>query len=435
MNVSPLTRLGAALLFASVINCASQPDPVPPADILIANARIWDGTGATIGNGSVLITGRRITSVTPGASSIAAAVEIDASGMTVLPGLIDTHRHLLATLMMDARFASSPGPALENWLENDLAGALIAYLEAGFTSILSNGDFVPEILDVRQRLADGVLVGPRLLTAGPVFTVPGGHPATTICGSDPWCRDRLAVEVDNAATARTKVRELREAGIDVVKVVNDGDLGVSMGPKLDDAVLAAILDEAAELGLLSMVHANGVDDMLQAVRLGVRRLVHAPTRASVRGVTEPLLEAAVMVATTASTHAAVIDDSGVARTPYGRPYAPRNRALLEQRLSNVRQLWDDGVLVAYGTDLPWGPRESLELETRTLGAVLSSVEILQALTRNAALYLDMGAELGTLAAGKIADILVVDGDPVADISALANVRFVIEDGEIVVDNR
>ena len=148
-----------------------------------------------------------------------------------------------------------------------------------------------------------------------------------------------------------------------------------------------------------------------------------------------LRDAAIPIATTAATRAAVVDDAGVVRTPFGAEYTPRHRALLEQRLVNLRSLWDDGVVLAFGTDLPYGPRESLDLEVRILSEIFSPEEIVQALTRNAARYLDLESEIGTLEAGKVADILIVDGNPLVDISSLANVQVVLQGGVVVVDNR
>ena len=229
------------------------------------------------------------------------------------------------------------------------------------------------------------------------------------------------------------MREQAAAGVDVIKVVYDG----SRGAKLDDEILRAITDEAQRNQVPVIVHALSVDDMVRAVELGANRLVHTPLTGGVAGTaaSRALIEASVSIATTVSPQAPVADDAEVVHTPWGDEYTRTTEALLQQGLSNVRQLWDDGVVVAFGTDLPRGPREDLDFEVETLSEVLSSKEILQALTRNAAEFMNLSAELGTLEPGKIADVLIVDGDPLADISKLANVRVVIIDGDVVVDNR
>jgi imidazolonepropionase-like amidohydrolase len=102
----------------------------------------------------------------------------------------------------------------------------------------------------------------------------------------------------------------------------------------------------------------------------------------------------------------------------------------------VRQLWDAGVIVAFGTDTAsLRPAAAIAHEIRTLSEVLSEEEIITALTRNAAQFLGLGDDIGTLEPDKFADIVIVDGDPLTDISVLANVAVVIQRGKVVVDNR
>ncbi|MEE8238091.1 MAG: amidohydrolase family protein, partial [Gammaproteobacteria bacterium] len=137
--------------------------------------------------------------------------------------------------------------------------------------------------------------------------------------------------------------------------------------------------------------------------------------------------------------APLIDAAGaIGNTPgAGRvPFTPIRQAYLSQTLANVRQLWDAGVIVAFGTDTAsLRPAAAIAHEIRTVSEVLSEEEIIAALTRNAAQFLGLSDDIGTLAPGKFADILIIDGDPLTDISALANVVVVIKEGRIVVDNR
>ena len=414
--------------------CRRTEDSQLRLDILITNARIFDGNGTTLHQGSIAIADGRITSVTDISVGTPALIQIDATGMTVMPGLIDTHRHLLLSLMLDESFASSPSTeALDRWVEREIPQALRQYLESGITTVLATADFFPTIVEIQRRVARGELLSPRLFVAGAAFTAPDGHPAVTICQADPWCRAHFAVETDDEDTARAKVREQVAAGVDVIKVVYDG----SRGAKLDDAVFRAITDEAQRSQIPVVVHTLSVEDMIKAVDLGASRLVHTPVRGGIFGTeaSRALIDAGVPIATTISPLAPVADDTEAVHTPWGEEYTPSTEALLEQGLSNVRQLWDDGVVVAFGTDLPRSPSEDLDFEVRTLSDVLSSKEILQALTRNAAEFMNLAADLGTLEKGKIADVLIVEGDPLADVSRLADVRVVIKDGVMVVDNR
>jgi imidazolonepropionase-like amidohydrolase len=149
-----------------------------------------------------------------------------------------------------------------------------------------------------------------------------------------------------------------------------------------------------------------------------------------------LVKSSVAVATTAHFVAPIIDESGVETSFGGQPFTDSNRRALELHMARIRALWDAGVLIAFGTDafVP-DPTGNLRSEIETLARVFSPEEVLTALTRNAAAYLGLDAEIGTLEAGKIADIVIVDGDPLASVDNLRNVAVVIRAGNVVVDNR
>lgn len=387
-------------------------------DLVITNARIIDGTGRSIERGGLVITEGRITSVFEGAGDAHDAVEIDAQGMTVMPGLIDTHRHDLlgfSLLESEADVAAA--------IERETPAKLQALLAEGFTTVMMPGVFLSAGLDARRLLEAGEFEGPRLLFSGPGFTAPDDFPVRgMVCGDNAFCADRVAFQVTDPDTARAHVRALAEAGVDGVKVFVDNE-----GADLDDAVLAAIAEEARSLGLPAMLHAHRVEDMLAGVRLGANRLVHTPGDASIAdGPGARLLrEEDVAIATTVSfsspqfAQAAGFDHAGAAR-----------HSLI---LQNIRHLFDEGVVVAFGTDSPDLIRPMVEIEQ--LSTVLEPEEIIAALTRNAAAFLDLSDEIGTLEPGKVADIVIIGGDPLADVHDLAHVEIVIRDGRVVVDNR
>ena len=403
-------------------------------DLVIGNARIIDGTGGVLEQGTVVVRDGIIASVSATVAEAEAPVYIDAAGMTVLPGLIDTHRHLLPSQFINS------DEALARWLEDGLPTELQNYLAAGLTTIMSTGDYFPAILDVRRRIEAGELEGPRLLSVGSNFSAPDGHPSVSIFGSNPWGRALHTNAVSDPDAARAKVRELGNAGVDAIKVIYDGGQD-DVWPRLDDAVLAAIADEARAQGLPTIVHVHGVEELVTAVELGARRFVHMPYRGSVATAQAGRLlrEASISIATTVGIRAPVINAAGeIGNTPgAGRvEFTPIRQAYLSQTLANLRQLWDAGVIVAFGTDTAaLRPAAAIAHEIRTLSEVLSEEEIITALTRNAAQFLGRGDDIGTLEPGKFADIVVIDGNPLADISALANVVLVIKGGDIVIDNR
>jgi imidazolonepropionase-like amidohydrolase len=173
-----------------------------------------------------------------------------------MPGLIDCHIHLLNmwTAKDEATMAAD--------IETELPERLKDFLTAGVTTVKSVGDSEDDILRVRARLASGELAGPRLLATGAAFCAPGSHPATTICGQNPWLRYRMIVETDSPEQAREAVRRLAGKKVDAVKIVHQGgckhgspyffkveSLGLNVQIlKLEKAVLGAIIDEAHRPG-------------------------------------------------------------------------------------------------------------------------------------------------------------------------------------------
>lgn len=438
LAASPSLRSTVAALAAGALcsACGTGAPPAQLADLLVTNAHVVTGTGVTLDGASVVVMGGRITAVTNGPARVQAVRTVDATGFTVMPGLIDTHRHLF----IGERGASATGrlvfpappllisqEAVDTWRERQLPDALSGLLAAGLTTVLVPGDYMPEIVDLRRRIKDGELVGPRLLTTGWIFTAPGDHPATTVCQKDSFCRARSTVEANDPDQARAKVRELAAAGVDGIKAVIDR-LAVPDTTLAAD-VLAAIADESSRLGLPLLVHAVTVDDMMRAVDAGADRLVHTPHTGSLAATDAAgrIRSAGIAVATTVSFSSEAFDQViGVARSA---PADARHRQLL----ANVRHLWDEGVTVAFGTDSP--PGLDFMAEVRALHAVLSPEEIVTSLTRNAAAFLHREEDLGTLEPGKIADLVVVDGDPLSRIEDLARVVMVVKDGAVVVDRR
>lgn len=380
-------------------------------NLVITNARIIDGAGQTFESGSLVVRDGQIVSLTEG-SSTSEGDRIDAQGMTVMPGLIDTHRHLPRNQAME------------------LASVFRGLLENGLTTIMIPGAPVPDILDLRRRLTQGEVSGPRLVTTGPGFTAPNDWPVR-LCGGDAECRRKGVVEVTDPVIAQARVVELANDGVDAIKIFYDSTIVPEV--RLDDTVLGAIAEEARRQGLDTYVHAESVEELLTAVSLGADRLVHTPYPelfSESPGAARMLREAGVVVATTVSYESPSLNEAR------GRVRTPRQDEEFSRKLENVRYLWDEGVVVAFGTDSPpaLGPTEFI-VEALELRAVLTPSEIVASITRNAAEYLNLGDQIGTLEPGKIADIVIIDGDPLTDISELDNVKLVVQRGRIVVDNR
>jgi imidazolonepropionase-like amidohydrolase len=393
-------------------------------DLLITNARVIDGAGRTIESGSILIADGRVVSVNSGDIDPGGVVRVDARGMTAMPGMINTHWHLLSGVSdedVDRRIEDTVAPLLESLLAR------------GVTTIMAPGGHFPKILDVREMLANGEMRGPRLLAVGPVFTAPNDWP-TRLCGGNSYCLGHANAEMTSPEEARAKVRELAAAGVDAVKLVYDDQIEPDV--RIADDVVAAIAEEAAFHGLVTFAHISTAEETtLKLVGFGIRGLVHPVpfrTAASTNGA-RTLRELQIPVSTTISNW------TREWRELTGREYSEQDETIFSRRLEDIKHLWDEGVTVAFGTDSVAGQSSLAEgrflAEARALNQVLSNEEVITTLTRNAAVYLGLGDELGTLESGKIADLILIDGDPLADISDLTNVEVVIQGGRVVVDNR
>ena len=404
-------------------------------EVLIANVRIIDGLGNTIESGNIVISDGRIITVTEDEIDPGEALVIDATGMSVMPGMINTHWHLFAGS------AASSDAELEQYLDDAVTGALANILERGVTTIMSPGDHLAAILDVREKLASGELRGPRLLAVGPVFTSSRDWP-TQICAANEDCNAMLNAVVMTTEEARAKVREVAEAGVDAIKLVYDDIIAPDV--RIDDDVVAAIADEANQYDLRVFAHVSSTEvSASRLVQLGVRGFVHSSM--ALGDAVERMRDLHIPVITTASVAVGLNERHRMADPDY----VPAAADYLNLSLANVRTLWDAGVAVAFGTDSVAGPPgnvpgffdttasgEGLFLaEVRALNRVLSNDEVIISLTSNAARFLGLDDVLGTLEPGKIADIVIIDGNPLTDITDLERVRVVIQGGRIVVDKR
>ena len=261
-------RFSALAVLALGSGCAEPPSPSRDADLLILDARVVTATGEVLDRASVAVSNGDIEDVVVGEGVRSAQTVISGEGYTVVPGLIDTHVHLLTsspTVDSDA--------AMNAYLDETLPAVLDEYLAAGFTTVLSNGDFWPVIADVKARVNAGALRGPRLFILGPVFTAPGAQAVTTICADSPWCREHLAVEVDDEQQAREAVDEISKLGADGVKVFYDSGPN---DPRLQPGLLRAIAVRASAHDLPVMVHTSTSEGVGDALGAGVARLAHSP---------------------------------------------------------------------------------------------------------------------------------------------------------------
>ncbi len=411
----------------------------PAQNLVITNAHIIDGTGAVIERGSVLVRDGRIVSVNPGNAMAKGVRAIDAKGMTVMPGFIEDHRHVIE---------AGTDPA--QWLKGQAVARMQEFLDAGFTTVQSCGDPVEQIVELKRRLNAGELKGPRLYTAAFVqlarpsggAPAPGGRwidPARTDVSRPPLRPTTAAPAIPDEET-RASVRKLKEAGIDDVKTV----LVVTPGGP-EKHTLSVVVDEAHQVGLPVITHAVTVQDTLAAVEAGVTILAHTPhigqlDEAGVQKIAAskiPMMSTlGVFVPTFAEENSRVRARTGMDNIPRFRdldPFPWNTLSSAGQGPVNARLLWDAGVTYGYGTDTTFLPKDSLAHELKPLRLVFSNQDIVRIMTRNAAAVIGHANEIGTLEPGKLADIVLLDGDPLADIESVLKVKMVVKAGNVVVD--
>ena len=404
-------------------------------DLVIVNARIIDGSSQVIEQGGIAVAGGRITAIGEIGAQDTDALTIDAAGMTLMPGLINSHWHLFAGS------AAGSDEALEQYRKNGVIPTLGNILERGITTIMSPGDHFPAILDVRRMLEMGQIRGPRLVIVGPVFTSSNDWP-TQICEDSVDCNAMLNAVVDNEDDARAMVRKLAAAGVDALKLVYDDIIAPDV--RIKDGVVRALAEEADEHDLRLLAHVSSTTvPAARLLELGVDGFVHSAM--DVSGAVEDMSASDVPVITTATVNLPVAE-----RALLGDPgFIPANPGYLNRSLASIATLFDNGVPVAFGTDSVAGPPgvtggflsttnsgEGLFIaEVNALSRVLSNEQIIRSLTANAALAVGLADEIGTLEPGKIADIILVDGNPLEDINDLEKVRLVIQGGIVTVDRR
>lgn len=378
--------------------------------LVFRGGRVFDGTGADSANADVAVEDGRIVDVGTGLDGDEA---VDVAGRTILPGLFDCHTHVCVSHVDLWRIAQRPF----SYQFYEAARNLDATLRIGITSVRDAGG---ADLGIKTAVEDGLIAGPRMQISLIMLSQTGGH-------GDNWYPSGASVPffqehpgrpsglVDGADEARRKVRELVRGGADVIKVATSGGV---LSPRDDPrhahfrpAELEAIVEEATAAGIFVMAHAQGADGIKNAVRAGIRSIDHG-IYLDDEGI-ELMHQRGTWFVPTLVAPQGVIDaaDAGVPLLP---AVVDKARRVIEIHRAAFRTAVQAGVRIAMGTDSGVTPhgRNLRELALMVAGG-MTPAAALEATTRSAAQLLGVDDELGTIEEGKIADLVVVSGDPYA----------------------
>ena len=454
----PRTLLLAAPLLACAARTSPPPEPAPvcpvaavaaplsvpaavspvPAEtttpLLLRNARLIDGTGAAPKPGTdVLVEAGKISQVGPALTAPAGATVIDLGGRTLLPGLIDAHVHLANTPQ-----ASHAEAVLRGVTSTDADTALRAVanaratLLAGFTTVRNVGGTLAD-RSLRDAVARGLVPGPRILVANYAIGSTGGHCDDTN-GLSPDLFPAPGFEVgiaDGPDALRKAVRHQIKQGADVIKICATGGVlsqGDGVGvPQLTPDELAAIVDEANRADRKVAAHAHGTVGIKDAVRAGVHSIEHGSMLDD--EAIRLMKKRGTYLVPTVSVGAYVEDAARSGKLSPGS--SAKALAIAPRMRDSLTRAYKAGVKLAFGTDAGVFEHGTNAREFSALTALgVQPMDAILAATRNAAELLGL-TDVGIIKPGNIADLVAVDGDPLADIKTLERPALVVHDGVIV----
>ena len=386
-------------------------------DVAITNARVIVGNGQVIEAGTIIVRGGKIASVSAGAAPTQGLRTIDARGMSAMPGFIDGHKHV------------SNG--------ENAAAQMRSLLEAGYTTVLAGGGQAEANIALRDRIDKGEFIGPRIIASGQVNLR------------------------QTPAEARAAVQALAAKGIK-----HTGEIALTpepAPPQSEIEVLKAIVDEAKKVGVQVNVHAVSSPAMVAAIDAGVTRLVHLPNKDfTTYEQAEKVAQAGAIVAGLIAFGAPNIDTLSPApaqvqwpkdnttRFRDGKPWPeaiaganrdPKGRATGTEggyTIINARRIWDadpNHQTISYSTDQNAADLVVLEHELKSFSIVFSMADIHRIIGPNAARFVGMADQIGTLEAGKLADIILIDGNPTLNIYEMLKTKMVLKEGKVLIGAR
>jgi len=407
--------------------------PLAPSQVTAVRAGklIDPDSGKVLSDQVILIRDSRIEQVGKGIEIPANATVVDLSRMTVLPGLIDCHTHVADGAHDGDPMGQFRKTGAQIALES--VPSARAMLESGFTTVRDVGTY-RALGDValRDAINRGDIIGPRMFVAGAYVTISGGAGALTGLAPDiqlPW--DLHYGEANSPWEVRKVIRQLAHDGVDHIKILSSGAvLTHGSNPRSQEFTpeeLQAAVDEASHFGLRVEAHAHSPEGIKNAIRAGVASVEHA-TMIDDEGIA------------LAKQHGTYLDmdiydeeciQEGGKKGNVPKDFLEHDAQLGQIQRDNFRKAVAAGVKMSFGTDAgvcPYGTSGKQFAFMVKYG--MTPMQAIQAATSNAADLLGHSDLIGSIKPGKYADIIAVPGDPLADISLLENVKFVMKDGKV-----
>jgi len=420
--------LVGVLLCVLAASARAQQSPTPDTITAIKAGRVVDvENGRVLDRQIILVRGRKIEALGSDVKIPTGSRIIDLSGKTVLPGLIDCHTHLADGLQKKNADPTSQltRSASEVVLES-VPNARVT-LESGFTTVRDAGVYrALNDVALRDAINRGYIVGPRMFVAGAYITIAGGAGAMTGYAPDiklPW--DLHYGEANSPWEVRQKVRQLAHDGADHIKMLSTGAvLTHGSNPsalEFTPEELQAGVSEAKNFGLRVMVHAHATEGISNAIRAGAASVEHA----------ELIDDEGIALAKERGTYLVmdIYDEQCIQDGTRPKDFLEHDVGLAEMQRRNFTKALQAGVKMAFGTDAGVCPYDVAARQFAFMVKYgMTPMQAIQSATVHAADLIGKPEQFGSIRSGKFADLIAVDGDPIADIRQLEHVTFVMKEG-------
>ena len=400
--------IGAAVVMFVLIKYLGRPKSKKDS-FIIKNVHIITGDKTEKFNQNVYVSKGIIEKISDEPMEIKGVQIIDGEGKTLMPGLIDSHIHIQG---MNSRSDEDSDRFLAEKIPEIFFEGVFPYGVTTIKDMCAPRHFAYKLRDMINK---GKITGPELLIVGPNFTTPEGHPANTLGGENPWMRKEMAIEVSSKDDVTNGIAELKNAGIDFLKMTYQGGDYLYFGKnvplkKLDKEFMRQIISEGKKNGLKTTAHVFYKEDVRELLEAGIYGIEH--------GILDEALSAD--------------DDILKLWKESGARFVPTVNAMtyendpnrLPNSIHNLKLIYDAGIPIAMGTDtmLEAGTEESVQHELEYyVEAGLTPMQAIELATKNGAEHLGIADRKGLVKEGMEADLILLEKDPAKDIS---NIRFI-----------